>query len=229
MIKNINKIIQKFNMQEYKILYSCKNKITEREKMKKSNKKIILIILLLLLIIISIFLFKGGSFSKYLTQVNGKGVIDVAKWAFLVNGQTASITNLNLAQTYKQETLKENTIAPGTAGTFDVQVDATGSEVGINYKVVFQNEKSKPHNLTFTYNGNTVNSIKELEQFLTGTINANSNEKVKTMTIEWNWPYETGKTPDDEKQQDKEDTEDGKLLEEYSFDIIITGTQVEPN
>ena len=195
--------------------------------MKKNKKRILLITLLLLVLALMIILGKG-SYSKYLTQVNGKGVIEVAKWAFLVNGETASITNINLAKTYTPETLAQNTIAPGTSGSFDIKIDTTGSEVGINYDVKFENENSKPQNLKYTYDGHTVNTIKELEPFLIGTIDANSNEKVKIMTIEWNWPYETGSSETEIIAQDIEDTNDGKLLENYSFDIIVTGTQVEP-
>lgn len=195
--------------------------------MKKNKKRILLIGLLLLLIIFMILLGKN-SYSKYLTQVNGKGIIEVAKWAFLVNGETASITNINLAKTYKAETLAQNTIAPGTRGSFDIKIDTTGSEVGINYDVKFENENGKPQNLQYIYDGHIVNSIKELEQFLIGTIDANSSEKIKIMTIEWYWPYETGNTENEKLAQDIEDTNDGKLLENYSFNIIVTGTQVEP-
>lgn len=195
--------------------------------MKKSKKRIILFALLLLLLIF-IVLIGGNSYSKYLTQVDGKGVIQVAKWAFLVNGQTASITNLNLAQTYHSDTLVSNRIAPGTRGSFDIIIDTTGAEVGIDYNVTFTNEKDRPQNLLFTYDGHTSSSIKGLEPFLTGTIAANSSEKVKNMTIEWNWPYETGSTVSEKIAQDIEDTQDGKTLEQYQFDIMITGKQVEP-
>lgn len=195
--------------------------------MKKSKKKIILFILLLILLIF-ISLMGGNSYSKYLSKVDGKGVIQVAKWAFLVNGQTASITNLNLAQSYNSETLVANRIAPGTSGSFDIVIDTTGSEVGINYDVIFANEKGKPQNLQFIYENNIVNTVKELEPYLTGTIDANSDEKIKTMTIQWIWPYETGDTENQKVLQDKEDTQDGQNLENYQFDIVITGTQVEP-
>ena len=194
----------------------------------KKNKKRILLIALLLLVILFMIVIGKDSYSKYLTQVNGKGIIEVAKWAFLVNGETASITNINLSKTYKAETLTQNTIAPGTRGSFDIKVDTTGSEVGINYNVKFENENNKPQNLQYIYDGHIVNSIKELEPFLTGTIDANSNEKIKILTIEWNWPYETGSTENEKFIQDVEDTTDGKLLENYSFNIIVTGTQVEP-
>lgn len=195
--------------------------------MKKSKKRIILLVLLLL-VLVFMALLGGGSYSRYLTQVEGKGVIEVAKWAFLVNGQTASITNINLAKTYRADTLAQNTIAPGTSGSFDIKIDTTGSEVGINYNVKFENEKNKPQNLIFIYDGHTVSTIKELEDFLTGTIDANSNEKVKIMTIEWKWPYETGNSETEKIAQDIEDTNDGKTIEQYSFDVIVTGIQVNP-
>lgn len=194
--------------------------------MKKTKKKG-MIIALLLLLIVAIFLI-GNSYSKYITQVDGKGVIEVAKWAFLVNGQTASITNLNLAQTYQPDTLVANHIAPGTRGSFDIIIDATGSEVGIDYQVHFENETNKPTNMKFYYQGNVVNSIKDLETFLQGTVTAEEEQKVKTMKVEWEWSYETGSTEQEIARQDKIDTNDGKNLTQYQFDIIITGTQVEP-
>ena len=194
--------------------------------MKKSKKKIFL--LLLLILFISIILLLSNSYSKYITQINGKGVIEVAKWAFLVNGQTASITNLNLSNTYNSNTLVSNKIAPGTSGSFDIIIDTTGSDVGIDYKVNFENEINKPNNLIFVYDGHTVNNVKELEQFLQGNINADAENKIKTMTIEWKWKYQTGTTTEEIIIQDKEDTDDGKKLSKYQFDIIITGTQVEP-
>lgn len=194
--------------------------------MKKTKKKG-MIIALLLLLIVAIFLI-GNSYSKYITQVDGKGVIEVAKWAFLVNGQTASITNLNLAQTYQPDTLVANHIAPGTRGSFDIIIDATGSEVGIDYQVHFENETNKPTNMKFYYQGNVVNSIKDLEIFLQGTVTAEEEQKVKTMKVEWEWSYETGSTEQEIARQDKIDTNDGKNLTQYQFDIIITGTQVEP-
>ncbi len=195
--------------------------------MKKSKKRIILLLLLVLLLILMVLIGRG-SYSKYITQVEGKGVMDVAKWAFLVNGKTASTTNLNLAQNYKNTTLKENHMAPGTKGFFTIVVDATGSEVGMDYHVAFLNEKNKPQNLQFQYEGHVVSNIKDLEPFLTGVIEQNSNEKIKTMEVEWNWPYETGKTEEEKKANNAKDTQDAKTIEQYAFDICITAEQVAP-
>lgn len=194
--------------------------------MKGKTKKKILFLLLLISTIVLVLM--GKSYSKYISQVNGKGIIDVAKWVFTVNGQTSSITNLQLLKTYNPSTLKNNQIAPGTSGSFDIVIDTTGSEVGIYYAVEFLNETNKPSNLEFKYQENKVNSIKELEQFLKGSIPLESEEKVKTMKIEWEWKYETGETKEEISKKDIQDTKDGKELEKYQFDIVITGTQVEP-
>lgn len=194
--------------------------------MKGKTKKKLLFLLLLILTII--FVLMGQSYSKYISQINGKGIIDVAKWAFKVNGQSNSITNLNLLKTYNPTTLKDNKIAPGTSGNFDIVIDTAGSEVGIDYKVEFLNETNKPNNIKFKYEGNTVSNIKELEEFLKGNISQDAENKIKTMTIEWEWEYETGKTKEEILAQDAQDTKDGKELQQYQFDIVITGMQVEP-
>lgn len=195
------------------------------KKQKKLKKKILIILILLLIILIALL---GSTYSKYITQVEGKGVIEVAKWAFLVNGQTATMTNINLAQTYNSNTLIQNRIAPGTRGSFDIIIDATGSEVGIDYDVKFLNQTNKPTNLNFDYNGTIVSSITDLEELLKGNIPADSTEKVKTFTIKWFWDYETGSTKEQIASHDLQDTKDGKSLGKYSFDVVVTGRQVEP-
>lgn len=194
--------------------------------MKQSKKRNRVIAVLLLLLVVIFVL--GSSYSKYMTQVQGKGIIEVARWAFLVNDQTTSITNLNLVQTYQKDTLLANHIAPGTKGSFDIKIDATGSDVGIDYQVMFENETEKPTNMKFYYNGHMASNIKELEELLTGNIPADAEDKVKIMTIDWQWDYVTGNTKEEIERQDSIDTKDGQILSQYQFDIIITGTQVEP-
>lgn len=209
-------------------MYSGKRNNRKGELMKKRKnlkRKTLIIILLSLITLIGLL---GSTYSKYITQVEGRGVIEVAKWAFLVNGQTATMTNINLAQTYNSDTLIQNRIAPGTRGSFDIIVDASGSEVGIDYDVKFLNENNKPTNLNFNYNGTIVPSITDLEEVLKGNIPADSTEKVKTFTIQWFWSYETGTAEEQKLKSDMQDTKDGKSLDKYSFDIVVTGRQVEP-
>ncbi len=184
-------------------------------------------IILIILVAITISFIGGQTYSKYITQVKGAGIADIAHWDFKVNNSEDIIQTINLASTINNDTLVNNKIAPGTSGNFKINIDASEAEVGINYKVEFTNEQNKPTNLKFIYNGLTYNSIKEIENKLEGTINATEENKIKTISIDWEWPYETGK----ESQilaNDKIDTQDGKNISEYKFDCLVTGVQVMP-
>lgn len=190
------------------------------------KKKIILIIAVLSCIIVS---FIGGqSYSKYVSEVRGNGMAEVATWSFKVNGQKEEVQTIQLASTCNNETLINNKIAPGTRGSFNILVDGTGSEVGIDYNIQFTNETTKPSNLKFTYNDKQYNSIIELEKDLSGTINANEENKTRTLKINWEWPYETGSNENEIANNDKIDTQNAQNIATYSFNVIVSGTQVAP-
>ncbi len=191
-----------------------------------NKKKIIALVVILLLIILS---FCGGkTYSKYVAQVKGEGIAQVAKWSFLVNGQEEQAQTINLNSTYNNETLVNNKIAPGTTGQFEIVIDGTGSEVGIDYTVQFQEKSNKPQNLKFIYENREYNSIKELENILSGNIEATEGNKVRTILIKWKWDYETGKGAEEISANDKIDTKNGKEISNYSFDVIVQGTQAIP-
>ena len=192
----------------------------------KKNKKVLIIALVLLAITLS---FIGGrTFSKYIAEVNGSGTADIANWVFKVNGQEDSVQNVNLLSTYNNETLVNNKVAPGTSGSFNIVIDATGSEVGVDYNVTFLNESEKPQNLVFMYDDTKYSTIQDLQQDLSGTINANDENKTRTITIDWEWRYETGNNENEIAQNDEIDTQNAKQIENYNFDIRVTGTQVTP-
>ena len=191
------------------------------------SKKIILILAILIAIVLS---FIGGqTFSKYITEVKGQGIAEVARWSFKVNGKSEEVQTINLASTCNNETLINNKIAPGTEGAINIIIDGTGSDVGIEYNVKFENEMNKPQNLKFMYNEETYNSITELEDILTGVINANAENKVTTLTVNWEWEYETGENENEILANDKIDTQNAQDITNYTFDIIVSGTQVMPN
>lgn len=190
------------------------------------KKKIVLIVAILSMIVVS---FMGGqSFSKYVSQVKGYGQFDIAKWSFLVNGQESSMNTIDLSSTCDNETLINNKIAPGTEGNFNIEIDATGSEVGIQYQVTFDEKSQKPNNLFFIYNKSTYANFSDLAYALKGVINADAENKKISIPIKWIWEYETGNSPELREPEDAEDTQDGKTLQNYAFDVIVTGTQVEP-
>ena len=119
-------------------------------------------------------------------------------------------------------------IAPGTRGSFQIIVDGTGSDVGIDYKIKFSNESSKPQNLKFYYNDTQYNSILDLEEDLSGTIAASDTNKERTLTIDWEWQYETGDNPTEIASNDKIDTQNAQEIANYTFNVTVSGTQVAP-
>ena len=117
----------------------------------------------------------------------------------------------------------------GTSGSFDLVIDATDAEVGVNYVVDFQNETNKPTNLVFKHNGTPLEEIEDFEPYFTDTIDANDSNKTRTLTVDWEWAYETGTGDSAINANDKKDTAEGLSALDYSFDVIVTGTQVVPN
>lgn len=190
------------------------------------KKKAVIIIAILVAIILS---FVGGqTYSKYVTEVRGDGIAQIATWDFKVNGQKEEVQTISLGSTYDSSTLVNGKIAPGTEGNFQIKVDATGSDVGIDYKIKFSDETTKPANLKFYYQEVEYNSVLELGDALSGTINADDENKSKTFDIKWKWNYETGSNPTEVASNDKIDTQNAQEITNYEFDVIVSGTQVVP-
>lgn len=190
------------------------------------KKKILLAIAVLAIILLA---FIGGqAYAKYITEVKGEGIAEVATWSFKVNGQKEQVQEINLVSTCNDETLVNNKIAPGTSGSFNIVIDGTSSDVGINYNISFKDEENKPDNLKFIYENVEYNSIQDLENNLSGTINANETDKTRTLNIGWEWKYETGSDETQILQNDLVDTKNAEEIQNYTFSVSVTGTQVEP-
>ena len=174
-------------------------------------------------------LFIGGiTFSKYITEVKGVGTASVAKWDFKVNGTEEYLQTIDLTSTSNNVTLIDNKIAPGTSGGFEINIDASEAEVGVNYKVEFLNENNLPQNLYFLYDNRRFDSILDLNGEIQDTIFANEENKQRSIMIYWDWPYETGFEEAEIKENNRKDTQDGKNGGNYTFDILVTGTQAIP-
>lgn len=191
----------------------------------KFRKRLLLLVAVVAVIAISFLC--GNTFSKYITQVTGTGHAEVAKWFFKVNEKEDNIETIELGKTQIGNT--NSKIAPGSYGQFDIVIDGTEAEVGIEYEVLFQNETNKPTNLKFRYQNKEFSSLKELESELGGFISKEDTQKKKTITIEWLWPYETGNTEEEIAAYDAIDTREGRRANTYQFDLLVTGVQVMPN
>lgn len=192
----------------------------------KNKRRIVLLIVLIVAVLLSFFV--GHTYAKYMAKVTGQGTVDIAGWNFTVNEKEDKIQTISLKSTINNETLINNKVAPGTEGDFQIRIDATGTEVGVNYSIKFENETEKPKNLKFTYDGKIYSSLDELQKVLTGIINANDENKSKVLTIGWNWKYQTGITEAEIKANNIVDTQDAKKISDYTFDIVVSGIQLSP-
>lgn len=198
--------------------------------------------MLLALILLFIVLLLGYTFSKYKQNISVNTSSTVAKWSFsgsVVNSKTSSTdTTISLADTVNSSKVKSQKIAPGTSGKFSIVIDATGSEVDLEYDVAIASETHKPTNLYFTYNGENYSTLSDLinkinktndedkgTKEFSGIISHKAENKIVTYDIDWNWPYET---VIDNVLQDDKDLSDGlNNISDYVFSLTITGTQAE--
>lgn len=192
------------------------------------SKKKKAVIALCILVVMLVAFIGGQAYAKYISQVRGNGIAEIATWSFKVNGEKEQVQEIRLASTCNNQTLVNNKIAPGTSGSFNIKIDATGSDVGINYNITFAQEENKPQNLKFVYGGIEYSSIKELEGKLSGMIEANERDKTRTINVRWQWDYETGRDLSQINENDIVDTKDATNVANYTFQVIVTGTQIQP-
>jgi hypothetical protein len=192
----------------------------------KKKTKIVLIVIVIAVILVS---FIGGqAYAKYMSKITGNGVGEIAQWRFKVNENEEKMQTISLNSTIYNFTLANGRIAPGTAGSFEINIDGSGAGVAIFYTVNFQNETEKPKNLKFKYDGKEFESIELLNHWIVGTIHGDTDAQQRSFIIEWEWPYETGNTPEEIAENDERDTIDAKNISDYRFDVVVTGTQVQP-
>lgn len=192
----------------------------------KKKTKIVLIVIVIAVILVS---FIGGqAYAKYMSKVTGNGVGEIAQWRFKVNENEEKMQTISLNSSIYNFTLANGRIAPGTAGSFEINIDGSGAGVAIFYTVNFQNETEKPKNLKFKYDGKEFESIELLNHWIVGTIHGDTDAQQRSFIIEWEWPYETGNTPEEIAENDERDTIDAKNISDYRFDVVVTGTQVQP-
>lgn len=192
--------------------------------MKNKTRKIIKITLAILLVVLIQSI--GITYAKYIASENASGHADIAQWAFEIVKDGEETKNVKLISTVNKDSLVNGKIAPGTYGQIKIQLDGTGSEVDLDYRLKFFNEQDKPRNLFFTYNEKIYESIEDIPE-IQGNIKYNDERKVKDIVIAWEWRYQTGIMVDEINASDIVDTQDANTIKEYTFDIAVTATQSE--
>ncbi len=182
--------------------------------MRKTNKNAVLVLVLLLLVAVSAMMV-ASTYAKYTAEVTGTGNAKVAKWAFQSENSSQDIT-ITLDGTVDASTLVAQRIAPGTSGSFDIELSNKQSEVGVDFTIEFTGTENVPSNLVFKQGTTTINPTNGT---ITGKIAQNG---TLTVPVSWEWPYYTDAT------NDEEDTSDGVAAKTMNINMKITGVQTQP-
>lgn len=206
-----------------------KNKTQKEKTAIKKTISNIFVILLMCSIVVAIFGYYA--YSRYKTTLEGNGQASVAKWSFKVNIGSKEITNdFPLAQTRtddKADMVNPTTIAPGTYGVIEMELDAIDTEVSLVYEVKLH-FTNKPKNLHLYKD-----SKYEEELFvegdnttIIGEIDIQNENKKDELNIYWNWPFETGEFEEDIEENDIYDT--SYMEKDLNCKIEVIGVQTTP-
>lgn len=160
--------------------------------MYKGKKKYLLVALLIMLLGVGAFV----TYSIYHSSVTGSGTINTAKWAVRFTKNNNDVIQNNFTFNYNDitwnanKTGQNNKIAPGDTGTITFEIDATGSEVPVDWSAQVGTIANTP------INGFNV-TLNESSGHLAY---ASSMKKQVTLTITW---AGTENTPYDNSDQDK--------------------------
>jgi len=186
-----------------------------------SRKKFFLIIALFCLMFI--FLFQVA-YAKYKKTAESYTNADIAKWNIKINDETiknkTTLENDIIPVIDTNTYVKDNVIAPGSTGHFDVEIDATDSDVTFDYQILSQKydgDTIKDMLITgYSINNGTTESVSD--NVVEGTINHNTATTSIRVFFEWN--EATGLM---DNREDTEaawsDTSNGKIK------VVITLTQ----
>lgn len=146
----------------------------------KGNKKLLVVAVLLLLITVSF-----TTYAIYKSSAEGDSTIQTAAWVVkvgttdIVANNTFTVDSIN----WGNSTVGKNgKIAPGDTGTVNIVLDATGSEVDVDYEISFGDFATTVNNSKLTAKAASGSS-------LTGTIaySTATNAMKVTIPIEVEW------------------------------------------
>ena len=162
--------------------------------MKKNTKKICVMLLLAVVAIASYFV--SGTYAKYTRALGGSDTATVAKFSVTAgtlnkeqNAEIALFDTIKEEDTTSAEThVKENLIAPGTGGKFDITL-TNASEVDVD-AVITLKETANTSNVPIKYSLDGTNWKTADETTKTVGLNYVGGTKTSdTITVYWKWVY----------------------------------------
>jgi len=163
--------------------------------------KILIILLLIFFIILNFYKSKKNIFEDIVIM----GLWDDSKFENEYEISSSNITSIDIFTTINNKFYRK--IAPGCSGSFIIKFKkATNFEGKIN----IIEKTPKPKNLIFFLENNKYESLQEMEEII--------NQKIintEKITINWEWKYYINEN------HDIQDTKDGKMAQNYIFDIQV--------
>lgn len=194
----------------------------------KNKKKIVLI-----LAIISLFIFIGSTaytYAKYFTKVESTQNSNIQRWEIIVNnenikGNKILENDLELALT-NTEHVANNNIAPGSEGSFYIDLNYTNTDLSFEYKIELSDNNVIEDIILSAEVVNGPNANFKFENgVITNTIKITNATTQKTQRIKVNAKWNDD--PDTEKMNNDEDTKIPMINDLISMNIKMTFTQIE--
>lgn len=180
----------------------------------KGNKKLLVIAALLLAICVGV-----GTYAIYRSTASGNATVTTAKWAVKVNGAsmetglfTFGASDINWTTNPSKVAGK---IAPGATGTITLEIDATGSEVDVDYTAAIESVKvdgTAVSNASFTVTPATTADG-------AGTIAYDATSMKKTITLNVAW------TGDDNDTTEKDTADKNLAGKDIEIKLNLTAKQ----
>lgn len=150
-------------------------------------------------------------------------------YKFNVEYKKMKFKSINLNDTIEKNIYSYEKIAPGTKGSFVIQLN---SNKKLKYQIQFKSINEKPNNLRFMASQNEselikADSLEKLSEELSGNIN-----KFQKIDIEvfWYWNYEENKydgiNEENQYNMDFQDTKDAQNIKQYRFNVYVIGEEI---
>jgi hypothetical protein len=175
--------------------------------MKKKNLGLMIIAALLIVVTISV-----STFAIYKSSATGTTSVEVAKWGVKVNSEDIVTTDTITFNTddiiWEENTdVKDGKVAPGSVGKIEFEIDASESEVSVDYVVELDTDNIDNENITI--------STDEEEGTISYSDTASNMKKTVTIDIVWD-------AEDTDAANEKDLAMAGKTIE---IPVKVTATQ----
>jgi len=152
------------------------------------RKKLFFVVALLLLVGVT-SRYTAGTYAKYASEITGNsGTATVAKWAFSTDNPQQNIS-ISLATNYNTSTLDSGKMAPGTNGSFNVQLVNTNTETAVDWTLTITDlSNDLPSGLKFYEDSNHTTEVVPGTSTITGTLAAKDSNPI-IVPIYWVWEF----------------------------------------